>query len=237
MNFHVKKVKKLTIYIVEDEPLIAATIETALLKQGFKVVGESDEAVSALNEIMVLRPNLVLLDIQLEGNKDGVDLALDLDELRQPYIYLTSQTDSQTIERIKGTKPIGYIAKPFTETGLRSNIEISWHNYKTSEQHYLTIKDQGRLLQINQETIYYLKAYDNYCYVVTKTKTYLVPHTLKHTFQQLESTNFLRTHRSYVVNLKHILSVGKNNIVLKNNDDIPLSASQKNLLVSKLKNI
>ena len=133
--------KALTVFIVEDEPLIVATIETALKKQGFKVLGDCDEMKESLLLIDKLQPDLVLVDIHLEGLKDGVDLALELDKRKQPYLFLTSQTDPQTIARVKQTKPLGFIVKPFTENGLRSNIELAWHNFSLTEEDYLLIKD------------------------------------------------------------------------------------------------
>jgi DNA-binding LytR/AlgR family response regulator len=228
--------KSLNIYIVEDEPLIVSTIEVALRKQGFYALGNTDNFKSAIKDIERLNPDLVLIDIQLEGHKDGVDLALELDKIQQPYLFLSSQTDPSTINRVKQTNPLGYIVKPFTETGLRTNIELAWHNYSESKQQFLTIKHEGRLHRINQNTIYYLKAFDNYCYIVTQSQTYLVPHTLKHVFEQLENTEFIKTHRSYVVNLNHILSVNKNTSSLES-ENIPLSASQKSLVTSKLKDL
>ncbi|WP_296382109.1 response regulator transcription factor [Winogradskyella sp.] len=228
--------KPLNIYIVEDEPLIVSTIEVALRKQGFFAVGDAEDYTSALRDIELLKPDLTLIDIQLSGDKDGVDLATELDKKNLPYLFLSSQTDPNTIERVKHTNPLGYIVKPFTETGLRTNIELAWHNYNDSKQHFLTIKHEGRLHRINQNTISHLKAFDNYCYINTTTKTYLVPHTLKHVSEQLEGNDFIKTHRSYVVNLRHVLRVDKTTISLEN-DSIPLSASQKSLVVSKLKSI
>ena len=228
--------KSLNIYIVEDEPLIVSTIEVALRKQGFYAIGDAEDYHTALRDIELLKPDLALIDIQLSGEKDGVDLATELDKRKQPYLFLSSQTDPDTIARVKHTNPLGYIVKPFTETSLRTNIELAWHNYTDSKQHFLTIKHEGRLHRINQNTISYLKAFDNYCYIVTATKSYLVPHTLKHVSEQLEGNDFIKAHRSYVVNIKHILSVDKNTLSLEN-DSIPVSASQKSSVVSKLKSI
>ena len=184
--------KSLNIYIVEDEPLIAATIKSALLKQGYNVVGDAEDAVTALKDIAMLQPDLVLLDIQLDGNKDGVDLAQELDLQQIPYLYLTSQTDPETIERVKATQPLGYIVKPFTEHSLRSNIELAWHSYEVENAGFLIIKSEGRTYKINQSSILYLKAFDNYCYVFTTTRSYLLPHTLKYMSKKLNDTLFIR---------------------------------------------
>ncbi|MFD2822250.1 LytR/AlgR family response regulator transcription factor [Lacinutrix iliipiscaria] len=226
--------KAQTIYIVEDEPLIVSTIETALRKQGYNVVGDADSVVIALKEINTLSPDLILIDIQLEGLKDGIDLAQELDKQKLPYLFLTSQTDPETINRVKQINPLGYIIKPFTEHSLRSNIELAWHNYKSLNEQFITLKSEGRTYKINQDSILYLKAFDNYCYVYTTTKSHLVPHTLKHMSEQLDKNAFIQTHRSYWVNLNHVEAVENNKLFLKT-EPIPISASQKSLVMSKLK--
>lgn len=226
--------KSISIYIVEDEPLIVSTIETALLKQGFKVFGDAEDVTTALKNITIHQPDLILLDIQLAGAKDGVDLALELDKQQIPYIFLTSQTDPETIERVKETQPLGYIVKPFTEQSLRSNIELAWHKYVVQHAGFLILKSDGRTHKVNQNSILYLKAFDNYCYVYTTTRSYLVPHTLKYMSEQLCDTLFVQTHRSYWVNLNHIDGVENNKLFLKT-EPIPISASQKNLVMSRLK--
>ena len=225
--------KLLNIYIVEDEPLITATVETALKKQGFKVIGDSDEYDEALEQIDKNRPDLVLVDIQLEGDKDGIDLAMQLDDRKIPYLYLTSQRDPQTIKRVKETHPLGYIVKPFTEAGLRSNIELAWHNFSMTDEDFVLLKSNGRTYKINQASITYLKAFDNYCYVYTTSNQYVVPHTLKHTSEKLNLQNFVQTHRSYWVNLKRISSVEKN-VVYIDNEALPVSNSKKEGLFKKL---
>ncbi|MAO09216.1 MAG: hypothetical protein CL596_10940 [Alteromonas sp.] len=225
--------KALTVFIVEDEPLIVATIETALKKQGFKVLGDCDEMKESLLLIDKLQPDLVLVDIHLEGLKDGVDLALELDKRKQPYLFLTSQTDPQTIARVKQTKPLGFIVKPFTENGLRSNIELAWHNFSLTEEDYLLIKSDGKLHKINQASITYLKAFDNYCYVHTTSQQYLVPHTLKHMAEKLNPKYFIKTHRSYVVNVRRVSQMETNSITLSE-EKIPLSGGQKETVKKKL---
>lgn len=226
--------KKPKIYIVEDDPIIAATIETALEKQGFTVIGDGEDFDTASTEITELHPDLILLDIQLEGDKDGIDLALQLDKQNVPYLFLTSQTDPHTIARVKATKPLGYIVKPFTENGLRSNIELAWHNLSLTAREYVLLKSEGYVHKIDQSSIKYLKAFDNYCYVVTTKNTLLVPHTLKHTVTELNPTNFVKTHRSYVVNKNHIISIKKDTIHLKD-EQLPLSSSNKAPVLEFLK--
>ena len=225
--------KPLKIYIVEDEPLITATIETALLKQGFKVVGDSDEYEDAVNGIERFSPDLVLLDINLGAGKDGIDLAHQLKTKNIPYLYLTSQTDPDTVQRVKETSPLGYIVKPFTEAGLRSSIEVAWHQFKPEEEAFLLVKTEGRTHNINQSHILYLKAFDNYCYVITETDQYLVPHTLKSVTEKLQPDLFFKTHRSYVVNVQKIREIKKKEVMI-GDESVPLSPKHKVALLSHL---
>ncbi|WP_139856140.1 LytR/AlgR family response regulator transcription factor [Aequorivita sinensis] len=219
---------KLNIYIVEDDPIIAITLESILQKNGYIVCGHADNVDEALTEIKSNKPDLVLVDIQLDGEKDGVDLAENLDMLDKPYLYLTSQTDPHTIKRVKQTRPLGYIVKPFTENGLRSNIEIAWNNYIHDEE-FLSFSADNELYKIKQSQILYLKAYDNYCYVITTTRKYLVPKTLKYLSSQLNQEKFVKTHRSYIINLLKVDALCKN-VVIINNIEIPISNSRKSEL-------
>ncbi|WP_313112110.1 LytR/AlgR family response regulator transcription factor [Aequorivita sediminis] len=220
--------RKLNIYIVEDDPIIAITLESILQKNGYSVCGQADNVEEALTEIKSNKPDLVLVDIQLDGEKDGVDLAENLDMLNKPYLYLTSQTDPHTIKRVKQTRPLGYIVKPFTENGLRSNIEIAWNNYIYDEE-FLSFSANNELYKIKQSQILYLKAYDNYCYVITTSRKYLVPKTLKYLSSQLNQEKFIKTHRSYIINLLKVDALCKN-VVIINNIEIPISNSRKSEL-------
>lgn len=201
----------------------------ALKKKGITVLGDSDEYEEAIEEIEKLKPTLVLLDIQLEGKKDGVDIANYLDKLSINYMYITSQTDPNTLARVKETNPLGYIVKPFTEAGLLSNIELAWHSIAKEEEEVIQIKSEGRKIIINQASIQYLKAFDNYCYIITASDSYIVPHTLKSTSEMLNKEHFFQSHRSYWVNLRKISAIKADSIIIENHE-IPLSYSNRKLL-------
>lgn len=224
------------IYIVEDEPLITATAEQALQKHGFTPIGDADCFEDAIVEIPKLLPDLVLLDIQLEGEKDGVDLAKELDKIGIPYLYLTSQTDPSTIARVKETQPLGYIVKPFTEAGLRSNIELAWHNFSLTNKDFILVKSEGRTHKINQANITYLKAFDNYCYVNTLNNKLLVAKTLKHIELSLNPNKFIRIHRSYVVNIHRISSINSTSVLVQEKE-LPLSKSNREQVKKRLQDL
>ncbi|WP_422106153.1 LytR/AlgR family response regulator transcription factor [Winogradskyella sp.] len=225
--------KSLNIIIVEDEPIICATIETALVKAGHNIVDEADTYEDALDAISDTPPDLVIIDIHLHGQKDGIDLAMELDRINLPYLYLTSQTDPETIDRVKSTNPLGYIVKPFTESGLQSNIELAWFDYTKKSLNSILIKHEGSVVKVLQNDILYLKAFDNYCYIITKDQQYLVPHTLKHMAQQLDEELFLKTHRSYIVNMSYVATIEKKAVEIMG-DSIPLSSAHRTSVLDKL---
>lgn len=221
----------LRIYIVEDEPIIAETAKMTLESFGINVLGISESYDDALQNIKLKQANMVLLDINLVGDKNGIDLALKLDELQVPYLFLTSQTDADTIAKVKGTNPLGFLVKPFTDSGLLTNIELAWHKISLEKEEYISIRANGERIKLNHASILYLQAFDNYCYIVTYNERYLIPHTLKHTHEKLNSSSFVKSHRSYIINVSKIKSV-KSATVLLEHVEVPLSLTYKSAIES-----
>ena len=102
------------IVIVEDELIIAEDVSNMLTRKGYEVMGiamDYDEAIAILK---VNKPDLILLDINLNSKKDGIDLANTINEFYGiPFIFTTSYSDSATLERAKKSNPINYLVKPF----------------------------------------------------------------------------------------------------------------------------
>lgn len=117
---------KTKILVVEDEILIAREIEGCLCRLGYEVIGFATKATEALQQIAALKPDLVLLDIRLQGSVDGISVAEQLrDRFHFPFIYLTAYVDDATLERAKQTHPYGYILKPFNQNDLRVAVEMA----------------------------------------------------------------------------------------------------------------
>jgi CheY-like chemotaxis protein len=115
------------IMVVEDDVIIASLIESRLKKIGYSVTGIFDRGEEAISAAAEQQPDLVLMDISLRGDIDGIDAAGDIaGRLGIPCVFLTSYSDRDTIERAKATKPEGFILKPFTDDALRSTIEIAF---------------------------------------------------------------------------------------------------------------
>lgn len=202
------------IYIVEDEPLIADTIALALSKENYNVVGIADNAKEALFDIEEYKPDLILIDINIKGSINGIELAERINAKWQlPFIFLTSQSDEATIDQVKKTKPSGFIIKPFNESGLKSNIEIALFkhqqtNFETPvDNASVFIKSQGELIKIEKKDILYIEAFDNYSKIFTHDKDFLLSFTLKDVLIKLNHPSFIRIHRSYTINMNKITSL------------------------------
>jgi len=229
------------IYIVEDEPLIAETIKTALVKEGYEVCGMTDNAKEALYDIDDCKPDIVLLDITIEGDIDGVSLAGKIQQkFKIPYIFLTSLSDPETIDRVKKTNPYGYIIKPFNEAALRSNIELALHKHQQENSSEITstsssffIKNKGELIKITKDDILYIEAFDNYAYICTKTDKFILSYTLKKVHEKINDSRFLRVHRSYVINIQKIDSLIDHYVIL-NGHKIPVGKSFKEELMNTI---
>ena len=138
--------KHLKIGIVEDDLIIAASIEMTLAQIGYQPVSPVRNYADALKMIASENPDLLLLDITLEGKQDGIELALKVNEVFGiPFIFLTSYSDPATVNRAKQANPYAYLVKPFNESDLFSAIEIAFNNYnreiKSARQPAKYLKD------------------------------------------------------------------------------------------------
>ena len=124
---------KTTILIVEDEAIIAADLAGKLHFLGYEVVGIEATGEKAVELAMSLRPQVVLLDIWLKGEMDGIETARKIRrQLDIPVIYLTAHTDPATLERAKLTDPYGFILKPFEEREISTTIEMALYKYQAN---------------------------------------------------------------------------------------------------------
>ena len=118
------------IHMVEDEPVVAAGIVRKLEHVGFTVAGTTQSGEAALRAIDSNPPDLVLMDIKLQGELDGIETASRIRERYDvPVVFLTAYADEATIERAKQAEPYGYLVKPFTDLELAGALEIAIHRH------------------------------------------------------------------------------------------------------------
>ena len=123
------------ILIVEDEGVVAFNIQRKLTGLGYMVVANVPSGEEAIQAAEQHRPDLVLMDIKLEGEVDGIEAAAQIrSRFRIPVVYLTAFTNDETLNRAKLTEPYGYILKPFEAKDLCTSIEVALYKYQMEEQ-------------------------------------------------------------------------------------------------------
>jgi PAS domain S-box-containing protein len=138
------------ILVVEDERIVAKDITSSLERLGYGVTGIASSGEEAIRMVETRPPDLILMDIVLKGDVDGIDAAEQIRGRHDvPVIYLTAYADTTTLERAKGTFPYGYLLKPWQERELRTVIEIALHKH-TLEQR---LKESERWLSMTLASI------------------------------------------------------------------------------------
>ena len=123
------------ILIVEDEALVAMDLEVRLKQLGYMICGRASTAEKALEQVEQHLPDLVMMDIVLQGEIDGIDAAeLIRDKWGIPVVFLTAYADTDRLERAKLTSPFGYILKPFQERGLKITVEMALYVAKVEAE-------------------------------------------------------------------------------------------------------
>ena len=123
------------ILIVEDEAIIAEDIATQLEKMGYEIVDIVASGEEAIASALEKQPNLILMDIMLQGEMDGIEAAQKINaQINIPIVYLTAYADEKTLKRAKLTKPFGYLLKPFRAKELHTTIEISLGRHELEQE-------------------------------------------------------------------------------------------------------
>ena len=142
------------ILVVEDEIVVAMDIQKSLTSLGYSspdVVFTGSDAVQIAVET---HPDLVLMDIRLKGDMDGIEAAEQIRRrLGIPVVYLTAYADEQTLERAKRTQPYGYILKPFREKDLESSIEVALYKHSTEDRLKRRVRSRVKKLESEREKL------------------------------------------------------------------------------------
>lgn len=215
------------IIVVDDELIIAEHLASILKKNGFDVLSFFSSDLDFEEILTSRKPVLVFLDIHLELEISGLDLAAICKKRNIPFIFLTSYSDEKTVQKAIDYGPLAYILKPFTVRDIEVNLALAnAQNSVAKTNSFLLVKDGYDTVKIDLSDIKWLKSHNNYTEIVTNTKKILQRKSLQETHELLPQDIFLRVHRSYVVNVNFITKVTSSNLVL-GPDLVPLSRSKK----------
>jgi DNA-binding LytR/AlgR family response regulator len=228
----------LTILVVEDDPAIARLLIAVLQMEGYQVLGPFDNGAEALSEFRSNPVDVALMDVNIRGSLDGIETAARLREHRPvPLIYLTSQSDRDTLERAKGTFPAAYLFKPFTPESVRISIELAFQNFSLGTHSVPTTPEPTESAQPGRETILrvndslfvrqnsqfmkvplsdilFVEAGDNYITLQTFKHKFALRMPLTAALERIRHDRIVRVHRSYAVNIANLDSFSDTEVVM-----------------------
>jgi DNA-binding LytR/AlgR family response regulator len=241
--------EKVKVLIVEDDLIISSDLAEILESANYEVCGMCKSFAEAMKTIEAKRPDLLLLDINISGDKDGIQLANELRLQKLPFIFISSHTDRLTIERAKQSHPYGFLVKPFEEADVLVAIEIALSNFaheqntsgtSTPEEfvigNSLFVRHKNSTIKISYDDVLFARADSNYCIIHTKDQSYTLRSTLKEIESKLTGSQFYRSHKSYVINLNHLNSISTEEIVV-GKESLPVGREQHEWLMKRINKV
>jgi DNA-binding LytR/AlgR family response regulator len=247
------------ILVIEDEAVLAMYVSDLLEMQGYEVVGVADNGREALTIYQQNRVDLILCDINLKGDWDGIETIRRILTFKPvPVIYLTAQVDKETVDRAKETFPAAYLTKPIRPDNLQIAVDLAIHNFvlrrkpvvaepetKTAihdkdthgREAILRIDDQVfikhnyQFVRISLNDIITLEADNTHTTILTKNQKFTIRLTLGNTLDRLDFHSLVRVHRSFVVNVKHLKGFNEREVFV-DTSTIPLGQQYKDDFMS-----
>ncbi|MGK0308501.1 MAG: two-component system response regulator LytT [Urechidicola sp.] len=225
--------------IVDDEQMARAIIKALCDEiRSLKVVGEFSNAMQAIKFLNVNEIDLIFLDIHMP-DFNGVDFIKTLKN--PPKIILTTSDAQFAIEAFEYDFIVDYLLKPIESTRFQKAILKAEKQDTTSNEIKLDLEIKNdfyvnidrRLIKIHLDSICFVEAKGDYIHIKTEEKNYVVHSTLKRIEEKLPDSLFLRVHRSYIINVKKIVDIEDNTVVIKR-DVIPVSRSKRPELMKRL---
>ena len=235
--------------VVEDEMIIAAKVGMFLTELGYEVTAMLPGAKEALAHLENHRPDMALLDIQLNGPMDGIALAREIREKHQlPVIFLTANADDATFQRAKAAQPFAFLQKPFRKNELKRTLELAIARMASQEveapekenendgfclDDRIFIRHNDKMVKVMFADILHVAADRSYCRIATTDKEYLLTMPMKRLEDKLPPTSFQRIHRSHIVNLLRVEAVSDGMVII-GNENLPLSPAMKGEFMRRL---
>ena len=203
-------------FIVEDVALDRMMLEMELKKNGFIVSGTAINAEEALKKIIRVLPDLVLLNINLIGERNGLWLGKELNKLEKqiPFIYITAYQDNYTSEEILETNPVGFIPKPIGTIQLIIAIHVALKIPNEKAKIIIKLYDGKKILNIPLDEITHLQSEGNYVSIFTENHHFLIRNKLNKVMDCFPEGKLIRIHLRTAINSEKSFQLYKNEIVL-----------------------
>lgn len=242
--------KKTRILIVEDDMIIAANISLQLTKLGYEVTGIVSRGEDAIAHIKENETEVVLMGIRLRGDMNGIMAGTLIQQnFGTAIVYLATSINEATFAEAKQLHPHFFISKPFNASNLKHTLELVEEQLKetrlvkpTIDVHFEVLHDRifvrqgGKMTKLMFDSILYVEAERNYSNIVTPDHTYMMASTLKTLEEKLPLSQFVRVHRSFIINLSKLDVVAEHHLEIQRKS-IPFGKSYKHILLSRIQMI
>jgi DNA-binding LytR/AlgR family response regulator len=209
------------VLIVEDEYIISDTLNALLTDNGHTVTGEAIDFTEATEMFCADPPDIVLLDIRLSGRKSGIDVAkfIRSQPAAVPFIYLTAQLDDRYLSLAKETFPAGYLGKPVPMDSLLAMIDVAMHNHRAVQREpTITIRSGTATHVLPFSAIEHVQADHVYVQINLKgQQPLIVRYPLRQIAEELTTSNFMRVHRSHIINVEAVTRYDLNRVFIGEN--------------------
>jgi DNA-binding LytR/AlgR family response regulator len=252
---------RVKIGIVEDEAIIAMGLASILERCDYQIAFISDSYEDAVEALQTNKPDLVLIDIFLSGVQSGIDLAQYINEHEKgtAFAFLTANADAVTVQQAKKTRPAAYLIKPFSDETVYAAIEVALYNNQeltaatqalepTSAlsvaetvqsipikqfKDQLFLKQGNAFYKVGYDDILYVESEDVYVRIHTAERRYMLRTPLSGIQDYLHSEHFIRIHKRFIINVRHIHSVTGEYVVI-HDQKIPIGRTYKADFISQL---
>ena len=206
------------ILIVEDEILIADYLMDILREEGFMNIVMAHDLEGALDAMHSFLPDIILMDINLNGKNSGIEL-VRLKNETSGVLFLTGQSDIGLMTKAFETNPDGYLTKPIKKNDLLAAVKLLIFK---QQLRCITVRDGYTMVKINLDDVLFVKSENNYIDIQLAHKKYSIRQSLEAFIKENGAEHFVRIHRSYVVNTSKI-SAKKTSSIVVGGFEIPCS--------------
>ena len=233
------------VLIVEDDPDTSLRIESIIHALGYHILPSVDNSEDALMAVENSNPDVLLLDIDIKGDLDGIQIAQAVKEKEIPIIFITGFEQEYFYNKAKKLQPVAYLIKPFNKLSLQAAIEnavisLSKNQFEEKdssdwdEEVWLKdsffIKRNNLLYKVNVDDIQYIQSEGNYCDIFTDKK-YTTKISLSKLLEKLPKYKFIRIHQRYSIQAKLIENIDLyNNQVFVGGKGLPIGPKYREYL-------
>lgn len=204
------------ILIVEDEVLVAKQIEKTLIDNSYNSAGIAIDYTSAIELLETNPVDFVLLDVNINGEKSGIDIANYINQnLAIPFLFMTSYNDNDTLIKLKLVNPIAYLYKPINELTLLTNIDIYFNSKNKKKKEIIAIKAGAKIYNINISELMYVKSEHVYLNFYFMNRSKSIRLSFSAFLEQIPDKMMFKISRSIAVNPNFLDEIGKSTLKIQ----------------------